>query len=236
VTGGSRGIGRGITERFVAEGARVAILDVDGAGAAATAQKLGPLVSAIAVDLAEAAQVGPAVSRAVEWLGGLDALVNNAGIFGRAPFLEIAVEQWDRMLAVNARAVLLTIQAAAHELQRSPAGRIVNVASMAARRGTPGEAHYAASKAAVVALTRVAAMEFGPAGITVNAVCPGYVLTEMGASTRTEADVARWAAQSPLGRLAEVNDVAALVAFLVSDDGAYLTGQALDISGGMVMV
>lgn len=236
VTGGSRGIGRGIAQRFVAEGARVAILDIDGEGATATARDLGDAACAHQVDLAEAAEVGPAIGRAVAQLGGLDVLVNNAGIFGRVPLMDIEVEQWDRMLAVNARAVLLTMQAAAEALRRSVAGRIVNVASMAARKGTPGEAHYAASKAAVVALTRVAAMELGPAGITVNAVCPGYVLTDMGAATRTEEDVARWAAQSPLGRLAEVDDVAALVAFLASDDGGYLTGQALDVSGGMVML
>jgi 3-oxoacyl-[acyl-carrier protein] reductase len=107
---------------------------------------------------------------------------------------------------------------------------------MAARRGTPGEAHYAASKAAVLALTRVAALELGPCGITVNAVCPGYVLTELGAGTRTDRDVAEWSAASPLGRLATVEDVAGVVSFLASDDGAYLTGQALDVSGGMIML
>jgi 3-oxoacyl-[acyl-carrier protein] reductase len=235
VTGGSRGIGKGISARLVAEGAHVAILDVDEVRAKATAEELGGVVTAVPVDLAEPEQVAPAVTRAIGWLGGLDVLVNNAGIFQHVPLLEITVEQWDRMLAINARAVLLTMQAAAAELQRSPAGRVVNVASMAARKGTPGEAHYAASKAAVVALTRVAAMELGSTGVTVNAVCPGYVLTEMGAATRTEADVARWSAQSPLGRLAGVEDVAGLVAFLASDDGAYLTGQAFDISGGMVM-
>ena len=139
------------------------------------------------------------------------------------------------MLDVNARAVLLTIQAALPPLRSSgPGASIVNIASMAAKRGAPGEAAYAASKAAVLGLTRVAAAELGPDGITVNAVCPGYVLTDMGAEHRRAEDVAAWSALSPLGRLATVADVAALVSFLASADGAYLTGQALDLSGGMV--
>jgi 3-oxoacyl-[acyl-carrier protein] reductase len=215
----------------------VAILDVDGGNARATAAELGPTVAAFPVDLADAAAVAPTVAEALSWSGGrLDVLVNNAGVFANAPLLAITVAAWDRMLAVNSRAPLLTLQASAGALERSGRGRVVNVASMAARRGTPGEAHYAASKAALVALTRVAAQELGPCGVTVNAVCPGYVLTDMGAAARSEADVARWAAQSPLGRLATVGDVAGVVAFLASDDGAYLTGQALDVSGGMVML
>jgi NAD(P)-dependent dehydrogenase (short-subunit alcohol dehydrogenase family) len=114
-------------------------------------------------------------------------------------------------------------------------GRVVNMASMAAKHGTAGEAAYASSKAAVVALTRIAALEFGSADITVNAICPGYVLTDLGADTRTEADVARWSAMSPLGRLADPDDVAGVVEFLASDDGGYLTGQALNVTGGMCM-
>jgi NAD(P)-dependent dehydrogenase (short-subunit alcohol dehydrogenase family) len=111
----------------------------------------------------------------------------------------------------------------------------VNIASMAARVGTPGEAAYAASKAAVVALTRITAMELGAHGITANAVCPGYVLTDMGAATRTDAQVASWCAQSPLGRTTATDDVAGTVAFLASDDAADLTGQALNVASGLVM-
>jgi 3-oxoacyl-[acyl-carrier protein] reductase len=242
VTGGARGIGRGIVERFVAEGAvSVAILDVDGDAARATADELADraAVAAFPVDLADVDAVGPAVAAAVAHGGGrLDVLVNNAGVFAKTPLRATTVADWDRVQAVNCRAALLTIQAAAAALEwsgRSGRARVVNMASMAARRGTPGEAAYAASKAGLVALSRVAAQELGPCGITVNAVCPGYVLTDLGADTRSEADVARWAAASPLGRLATVGDVAGVVAFLASDDGAYLTGQALDVSGGMVM-
>jgi len=118
---------------------------------------------------------------------------------------------------------------------RAGRGRIVNMASMAAKVGTPGEAHYAASKAAVVALTRVAAMELGPSGINVNCVCPGYVLTEMGADTRTPEQVEAWTAGSPLGRLQSVADVAGVVRWLASDEAASCTGQSINVTGGMVM-
>ena len=109
----------------------------------------------------------------------------------------------------------------------------MNMASMAAKRGTPGEAAYAASKAAVVALSRIAAMELGSHGVTVNSICPGYVLTEMGADTRSEDQIAEWTALSPLGRLGDPGDVAGVIAFLASDDGGYLTGQAVNVTGGM---
>ena len=247
VTGGGRGIGRGIVERFAAEGARVAVLDLDVEAARAALAPLSSAVAAVvAVDLGDAPAVRPAVEAALGALGGLDVLVNNAGIFVTAPLAELRVEDWDRQLDVNARAVLLTMQTALPALRRvaaatsgdRPSGRgpssIVNIASMAAKRGAAGEAAYAASKAAVLGLTRVAAVELGPEGITVNAICPGYVLTDMGAAHRRAEDVAAWSALSPLGRLATVGDVAALVSFLASPDGAYLTGQALDVSGGMV--
>jgi NAD(P)-dependent dehydrogenase (short-subunit alcohol dehydrogenase family) len=163
-------------------------------------------------------------------------LVNNAGVFTRASVLETSIDEWDHVQQVNARSMLVTMQATVPGMiERGRGGRVVNMASMAAKRGTAGEAAYAASKAAVVALTRIAALELGPSGITVNAVCPGYVLTDLGADSRTEADVARWAAMSPLGRLADPDDIAGVVEFLASDDAAYMTGQAVNVTGGMCM-
>ena len=129
--------------------------------------------------------------------------------------------------------MFVTTQACAGALMASGRGAIVNIASMAAKKGTPGEAAYAASKAAVVALTRISALEFGPAGVTANSVCPGYVLTEMGAATRTPEQVAEWSAGSPLGRCTEPHEVADLVAFLASDQARGMTGQALNITAGM---
>ena len=234
MTGAGRGIGAGIAAHFVAAGARVALLDLDGPGVEERARELGSGALPFVVDLRDPAAVTVTVAGAVAALDGLDLVVNNAGVFAHTPLLDIPVAEWDDMFAVNVRSMLLVIQAAAPAMIRG-GGRIVNMASMAAKLGTPGEAHYAASKAAVVALTRVAAKELAVYGITVNCVCPGYVLTEMGAATRTADDIARWSALSPLGRLATVQDVVGVVSWLASGDASYCTGQAINVTGGMVM-
>ena len=232
VTGAARGIGRRIAQRLIEEGMQAALLDVDPA-VEDVARDLG--AASLVVDLADAAQTRRALSAGAEdgpyWL-----VVNNAGVFSKTPLLEMTLEEWDRVQAVNVRSMVVVIQALAPAMiAAGSGGRIVNVASMAAKLGTPGEAAYAASKAAVVALSRIAAMELGPHGVTVNAVCPGYVLTEMGAGTRTADQIAAWTAKSPLGRLGDPGDVASAVAFLASDDGSYMTGQAINVTGGMCM-
>ena len=232
VTGAARGIGRRIAQRLIEEGMQAALLDVDPA-VEDVARDLG--AASLVVDLADAAQTRRALSAGAGdgpyWL-----VVNNAGVFSKTPLLEMTLEEWDRVQVVNVRSMVVVIQALAPAMVAAGAGgRIVNVASMAAKLGTPGEAAYAASKAAVVALSRIAAMELGPHGVTVNAVCPGYVLTEMGASTRTADQIAAWTAKSPLGRLGDPGDVASAVAFLASDDGSYMTGQAINVTGGMCM-
>lgn len=232
MTGAAQGIGRAIAARLVRDGAPVVLLDRDPA-VRDTAGELGATGWVVA-DVSDPQQVARALSDTLDCLGGLWALVNNAGIFAKTPLLQLDPADWDEMMAVNARSVLLTTQAAAPAMIAAGAGRIVNLASMAAKAGTPGEAAYAASKAAVVALTRIAAAELGPHGITVNCVCPGYVLTEMGADTRTPEQVAEWAARSPLGRCATPDDVAGVVAHLLSDDAAYQTGQAVNVCGGML--
>jgi NAD(P)-dependent dehydrogenase (short-subunit alcohol dehydrogenase family) len=235
VTGGARGIGAAIARRLVDDGARVAIVDVLEDEARATAAALGRGTIAVACDLREPKSVADAFDAVVHELGGLDGLVNDAGIFRKTPLLDIPPDEWDDVFTVNARGTFLAIQQAAPALMARGGGAIVNIASMAAKLGTPGEAHYAASKAAVVALTRVAAMELGPHHITVNAVCPGYVLTEMGAATRTAADVAAWSAKSPLGQLTTPEQVASMVAYLLSPEGRGCTGQAVNVTAGMVM-
>jgi NAD(P)-dependent dehydrogenase (short-subunit alcohol dehydrogenase family) len=232
VTGAARGIGRAIAARLVRDGAPVVLVDRDPA-VADTAAELGA-TGWLVTDVSRPEQVRQAVADTLDCLGGLWALVNNAGIFVKAPLLELDPAEWDQVMAVNARSVLLMTQAVAPAMIAAGGGRIVNLSSMAAKAGTPGEAAYAASKAAVMALTRIAAAELGPHGITVNCVCPGYVLTDMGADTRTPEQVAGWAAQSPLGRCGTPDDVAGVVAHLLSDDAAYQTGQAVNVSGGML--
>ena len=228
VTGGSGGIGAAIVARFTADGARVVVLDRRAPTEAAASVFF-------AVDLRDPLDTRRAVGEAVEALGGIDVLVNCAGVFQHASLLDITVDDWDLVLDINARATLVTMQAVAPLMLEARGGSIVNIASMAAKHGGGGEGHYAASKAAVVALTRAGAQEWGCHGVTVNAVCPGYVLTEMGADTRSEADVRAWSAKSPLGRLGVPDDVAGVTHFLASPAGGYLTGQAINVTGGMIM-
>lgn len=226
VTGGARGIGRAIAAAFTNEGAHVAVLDVLDPGDDAWA---------VEADLRDPDQVSRAVDAVAARHGRLDIVVNNAGVFRSTPLLDISLDEWQLLFDVNVRALLLTTQAAAPHLAKAPAARIVSIASMGGKLGEPGQAHYAATKAAVIALTRVAAMELGPQGITVNCICPGYVATDMGAESRTPEQVAQWESLSPLGRLGTPDDVARMAVFLASDDAAYCTGQAFNVTGGMVM-
>ncbi|MGZ4740553.1 MAG: SDR family NAD(P)-dependent oxidoreductase [Ilumatobacteraceae bacterium] len=233
ITGAGRGIGAEIAASFRRNGAELALLDIDGDRVAKTAAPLE--ARPYEVDLADVESTVAVVSQAIEELGGLDILVNNAGILKMAPLLEIDPADWDLTFAVNVRAMLITIQVAAKAMIPNGRGAIINMASMGGKVGGPNQAHYAASKAAVISLTQVAAKELGPHGITVNCICPGYVLTEMGAATRTEAMVREWSSKSPLGRLAEPSDVANMAVFLASDEASYCTGQAMNVTGGMVM-
>jgi NAD(P)-dependent dehydrogenase (short-subunit alcohol dehydrogenase family) len=232
VTGAGRGIGAEIARTFAREGARVAV--VDRARAEAVAAEIEGL--AFEADLADATSTRDVIETAVGSLGGIDLLVNNAGIFEIVPLLEITPDDWDATFAVNTRAMLIATQvAAARMIKDATGGSIVNMASMGGKLGAPGQAHYAASKAAVISLTQVAAQELGPHHIRVNAICPGYVLTEMGAATRTQDQIESWCAKSPLGRLAQPSDVANMALFLASSESDYCTGQAFNVTGGMIM-
>lgn len=236
VTGAARGIGRQIARRLVSEGMRATLLDVDPA-VEEVAQSLA--ADGLVADLADEAATRQALAEANGGDGGTVEpywlVVNNAGVFSKTPLLDMPLSEWDRVQRINVRSMVAVIQQVAPAMIAAGGGRIVNLASMAAKLGTPGEAAYAASKAAVVALSRIAAMELGPHGVTVNSICPGYVLTEMGAATRTDDQVAAWTAKSPLGRLGQPDDVASVIAFLASADGSYMTGQAINVTGGMCM-
>ena len=234
VTGAARGIGAAIAQAFAGEGARLALMDREGDQCRATAAPRGALARGAV--LADPTSACDAMQEAVDGLGGIDILVNNAGILHMAPLLEITVDDWDRTFDVNVRAMLLTTQVAARAMiSAGQGGVIINMASMGGKLGSPNQAHYAASKAAVISLTRVSALELGEHGIRVNCICPGYVLTEMGAATRTPEMVAKWSSMSPLGRCAEPHEVADMAVFLASDQARYCTGQAMNVSGGMVM-
>jgi NAD(P)-dependent dehydrogenase (short-subunit alcohol dehydrogenase family) len=234
VVGGARGIGGAIAARFSAEGARLSILDRLIDEGSRHARDIGAYF--LEVDLIDPIGTESVTREAIELLGGVDILVNSAGILRLGPLLEITVADWNSIFSVNARAMLTTMQVSARSMiAAGSGGKIINIASMAAKKGGAREGAYAASKAAVVALTRVAALEWGEYGITANSLCPGYILTEMGADTRTEDDVKTWSAYSPLGRLGRADDVAGVAMFLASSDAGYLTGQAINVTGGMVM-
>jgi len=233
VTGGARGIGGEIASRFAGEGAVVSVLDRLVSDGRALATSIGGHFHE--VDLLDAAAAASVTSEAIEQLGGVDVLVNCAGILRFSNLLEVSLDDWDDTFAVNTRAMLVTMQVVARAMiAGASGGKIVNIASMAAKKGGAGEGAYTASKAAVVALTRVAALEWGVHGITANSFCNGYTLTEMGAATRTDELVAQWTSYSPLGRLGTPDDVAGVALFLASSDADYLTGQAINVTGGMV--
>ncbi|MBP7586665.1 MAG: SDR family oxidoreductase [Thermoanaerobaculia bacterium] len=226
VTGGARGIGRATVERFRAEGAEVVVWDLD-AGA-----EENPVER---VDVADAAAVAVAAAALAERLPGIDILINNAGInLARSPTVaEVTAEEWRRVLDVNLSGALHCTQALLPLLRRRGGGRIVNFSSILAVAGFPGQTAYAAAKAGLLGLTRVWARELGPAGITVNAVVPGYIDTAMNSAAAVEfrkAIVARTA----LRRLGTADDVARVCLFLASDDAAFVTGAAIPVDGGLV--
>ena len=234
ITGGARGIGGAIASRFAAEGAQVGILD-------RLAEEGRELAASIGADFHEVDLLDPldaerATLAAVEGLGGVDVLVNSAGILRFASLLDLTVKDWNETFSINTRAMLTTMQICARSMiAAGTGGKMINLASMAAKKGGAGEGAYPASKAAVVALTRQAALEWGCHGITANSLCPGYILTEMGAATRTQEMIDEWSTYSPLGRLGEAEDVASVALFLASSDSDYLTGQAINVTGGMIM-
>ncbi|GAB3144906.1 SDR family oxidoreductase [Amycolatopsis stemonae] len=234
VTGGASGIGRGVAEAFLAAGDRVVIADVDARAAHDVARELG--AEHVELDISDPASVDVAVSFVAGRFGPIDVLVNNAGLAGGGgPLAALDVEVFDRCVRVNFRGTFLMTRAVgAHMIATGTRGAIVNVSSIGARQPTPGLGHYEATKAAVDALTRAAALELSPHGIRVNAVAPGPVLTPMTAGFAADtAARAAWEARIPLGRIAEVGDVAPAVVFLAS--AGHVTGVSLAVDGGQLL-
>src|SRR3954466_1423248 len=229
VTGGTSGIGEATSRRFLDEGARVVALAV-GEDEVATAAERIPGIEALRCDVADAAAVEDAFARADELLGGVDVLVANAGISIRKPFLEIEEADWRRVLDVNLTGVFHCAQQAARRMVVG-GGVILMTASTNGLTGHPFYADYNASKAGVILLARTMALELAPR-VRVNAVCPGYVLTPMQRSEYSDEMLAEVNAGIPLGRHASPQEIAALFAFLASDEGAYFTGPVISIDGG----
>jgi NAD(P)-dependent dehydrogenase (short-subunit alcohol dehydrogenase family) len=241
VTGASRGLGRATAARLLELGAAVAV-NVRGAGrAAALAAEIGSggesRTLAVPGDVASGADVRGMVERTLDAFGRLDVLVNNAAFAPTTRFEQIAEEEWRRALDVNLTGVFLTIQAALPAMKEQGYGRVVNLSSTAGKTvSTLGGAHYTASKTGLLGLTRAAAKELGRYGITVNAVCPGLIDTELTREAATPERLAAHAAGFPVPRLGTALEVADLICFLASDRAGYITGAALDINGGDLMI
>jgi len=231
ITGGASGIGLATAARFLDEGSRVVIIDRDADACERIQRDLPSLTAAFDADVSEAKQVQHAFGNAVVGLGGLDVVINNAGISIRHKFLEITAEEWERVLAVNLTGVFNVAQRAAHYMMQHDGGVILNMGSTNGIVGHPFYADYNASKAGVIELTRSMALELAPK-VRVNAVAPGYVLTPMQRAEYSDAMLEAVNRKIPLGRHATPEEIAGLFAFLASDDAAYLTGQVYVIDGG----
>ena len=234
VTGGAQGIGYATSERLLRSGAAVVIWDIDAAKleeAKASLSKVGT-VSGYAVELTSDTAVAATTAQTIQDSGHIDILVNNAGITGgNAPTWELDPEVWRRVIEVNLIAPYLTCRAVAPHMTARGWGRIVNVASVAGKEGNPNASHYSASKAGVIALTKSLAKEIATKGVLVNAIAPAVARTAMFAQM-TEAHIAYMLGKIPMGRFVEVEEIAAMIAWLSSEDCSFTTGSVFDISGG----
>jgi 3-oxoacyl-[acyl-carrier protein] reductase len=238
VTGGSRGIGRAICLELASQGAKVV---VNYAGSQAAAEETVALIKerggeafAVQGDVASAEDVANMVSRALETYGRIDILVNNAGITRDNLLVRMKDEDWDAVINTNLKGVFLTTKAVAKPMMKQRGGRIINITSVVGIVGNPGQANYVSAKAGVIGLTKSNAKELASRGITVNAIAPGYIETDM--TDKLGEDVKSKLFETiPLARMGRPEDIASAVAFLASDKASYITGQVLNVDGGMVM-
>jgi len=233
VTGAGRGIGEGIARKLAHEGAMVISADVNEADAKRVAADCGNGSMGVRLDVSSAAECDAAVKDVHEHYGRLDILVNNAGINRDAMLHKMTDEQWHQVIAVDLTGVFFMTRAASRMMRAAGSGRVINISS-ASWMGNIGQANYAAAKAGVVGLSRTAAKELARSQVTVNAICPGFIDTAM---TRGIPDAIReqQVARIPLGRAGQPADVAALVAFLASDEAGYVTGEVINVGGGYVL-
>ena len=238
VTGAGSGLGQATAKRLAREGIAVAVWDIDEAGAQRTVDDIvaaGGRAIASRVDVSSRVQIDAGLKRAHAELGPVNILVNNAGMTGFVPFLEITEEAWDRMMMVNLKSMFMVAQAVLPDMLAAGWGRIINISSSSAQSGAARMAHYASSKGGVIAFTKSLAMEFAAQGITVNNVPPGFVDTPMLRASDaliSAGSIEKTAASSPMKRAGRPEDIAAACAFLASEDAGYITGHTLSVNGG----
>lgn len=232
VTGGAQGFGRAITERFVASGAKVAIWDFDDALANKTAKEIGAAVSAVKVDVSDPAGVDAARDATLKALGKIDVLVNNAGIAGaNATVWDTKVDEWRKVMRINLDGPFICCRAVVPAMMKQNYGRIINIASIAGKEGNPNAAHYSASKAGLIALTKSLGKELANTNIAVNCVTPAAAKTAI-FDQLTQQHIDFMLSKIPRGRFVKVEELAAMVAWMASEECAYTTGAVFDLSGG----
>ncbi|MDY0171032.1 MAG: 3-oxoacyl-[acyl-carrier-protein] reductase [Thermoguttaceae bacterium] len=237
VTGAGRGLGRTIAQSLAASGASLACVDVDADALAETVDAVrsgGSRAEAFTCDVTDSGRVNEVVDQVVKQMGRLDILVNNAGITRDGMIMRMKDDQWDAVLAINLRGTFLFTRAAARPMMKARGGRIINIASVSGLMGNPGQANYSASKAGVIGLTRTVARELASRNITVNAIAPGFIATEMTAKLGEEI-LAQVQKEIPLGRLGEPQDVADAVLYLAGDAAEFITGHVLTVDGGLTV-
>ena len=234
VTGGAAGIGRVTAENFAKEGAKVSICDVNPEAGKTAAKELGPQASFEQVDVSDSTSVLNWVERVSDKYGQIDVLVNNAGITRDGLIMRMKEDDWDAVINVNLKSAFNCIKAVSKIMMKQRSGRIIDLASVVGVIGNPGQANYVASKAGMIGLTKTVAKELASRGITVNAVAPGFIETDMTASLSDKVKEAMLS-QIPLGKAGTPGDVAEAILFLASDSAAYITGQVIHVSGGMYM-
>jgi len=241
VTGAARGIGFATAQRFADEGARVAVLDLDEGQAADAAGRLGDGHLGVACNVGDSASVEAAVTRVVDGLGGLHILVNNAGVTRDNLLFKMTDDDWDTVMTVHLRGAFLMSRAAQKVFVAQKFGKIVNLSSVSAL-GNRGQANYAAAKMGIQGFTRTLGIELGPYGVNVNAIAPGFIATDMTDATAARVGMSvedfrnAAAASNPVRRVGYPEDIAAVAAFLCSDEASYVTGQVLYVDGGATLV